>query len=63
MMSPVGYKRALAAGQVARSAKSQCPYFEGNPGLLVGVVRGCGGFSLGPAAIAGIGQEATWISR
>ena len=76
----------------ARSAESQSPYFEGNPGLLVGV--GSGGFNLeplckwcfgavclesrgalgwemaggqlvlsGPAAIAGIGQEATWTSH
>jgi hypothetical protein len=94
MMSPVGYERALAARQVARSAKSQCRYLEGNPGLLVGVGSESGGFSLepvrewcfgavcrdpcgalgwemvggqlvmsGPAAIAGIGQEATWTSR
>jgi hypothetical protein len=75
----------------APSAKSPCPYSEGNPGLLVGVVSGSGGCSpepvrkwcfgtvcrescgalawemtggqlvmSGPAAIAGIGQEATW---
>ena len=86
------YMAAITKRGQARSAKSQCPYFEGNPGLLVGV--GSGGFSLepvrkwcfgvvcrescealgwemagrqlvmsGPAAIAGIGQEATWTSH
>ena len=78
----------------ARSAKSGCPHFEWNPGLLVEVGSGSEGFSpdparkwcfgvlcpescgalgwevaggqlvmSGPAAIAGIGQEAAWTSH
>jgi hypothetical protein len=42
------YMAAITKQGQARSAKSQCPYFEGNPGLLVGVGSGSGGFSLGP---------------
>jgi hypothetical protein len=39
MMSPAGYEQALKAGQ-ARSAKSKCPRFQGNPAVNVSTLRG-----------------------